>query len=132
MQRMLTYLIGATLLAGCATQRKQPEKEYWIPSYKQAIIISALKQAIPKVDSMDSTPATTFDLIGDYRFKVEADSIGKAFYQTIKPAPVFREQGWKPVLKSVLEYYSSKELDRWAKAAYKRYKIARKATEALY
>lgn len=61
----------------------------------------------------------------------EAHSIGKAFYQTIKPAPVFQEQGWKRVLGSVLEYYDSKKLDRMAKAAFKRYKIAGKAAEAL-
>lgn len=117
---------------GCATQKRQPQKETWIETYKNIVAIAALKQAKPGIDSNDVSPAANFDLIGHDDFAREADSIGKAFFRTIKPPPVYREEGLKGVLNTTLLYYASKELDRIAKSAYRRYKSIKKKEQSDY
>lgn len=129
MQYSKLALLAICFFYGCASQKRQPQKEAWTDTYKNIVAISAIKQAKPQVDSNDVSPAINFDLIGHDDFAKEADSLGKAFYRSILPPTIYKKEGLKAVLNQTLLYYKSKELDRLAKSAYKRYKEVQKRNQ---
>ncbi|MCM5527901.1 hypothetical protein [Parasegetibacter sp. NRK P23] len=124
--RYILLALSFTII-GCSVQKKQPLKDYWISTYKNIAFIAAIKMAHPNLEKSDISPGVNFSLIGSDAFASEADSLGKAFYNSIIPPMLYKEQNLKAALNESLAFYKSKRLDKLARSAFKRFKDKEKA-----
>ncbi|PUZ28609.1 hypothetical protein DCC81_03755 [Chitinophaga parva] len=66
----------------------------------------------------DVSESLNTDLLGDYSMIRQADSLGRAYYQKIKPSPILDLQQKKLVIDQALEFYTSKSLDSIARVQF--------------
>lgn len=130
MNKYLIIFVGL-ILCGCHTIKSNNNynlnKEDWIFVYKNSVFISCLKSSISSNGCVetyfkdDASEAINFDVIGDINIAAQTDSIGKQYYNRIKPSIVLDFNNKKAVVNECLAFYISSHLDSIAEREYKKY-----------
>lgn len=108
------------ILSSCSSVNQNKSTADWIAAYKNTAFISCISENVSSENEISS--AVNRDIIGNSMLSKQADSLGKAFYQKIKPSVILDFNNGKVAINGCLEYYNSEELDRAAKEAYRNYK----------